>query len=233
MSNVNYVTFTIVLVLFLLVTLVGFAAARWRRADDMMHLNEWGLGGRSFGTFVGLVPARRRPVHRVHVHRGARGGVRRRRGDGLLRGVVHDHGVPDRADLPAPAVVDRPDAQLRHARRLRPRPVRVPRPVAGHGVHRHPGPDALHRAAAGGHPGRAHRDGGRHLVDQHLRQGPAPVHRVPGPRHLHLRLRPAGPGADRVRQGHPGLRHGHRGGVLHPDQDRRLGAHLRRTRRPT
>jgi solute:Na+ symporter, SSS family len=51
-SNVNYVTFTIVLVLFLLVTLTGFAAARWRRADDMMHLNEWGLGGRSFGTFV-------------------------------------------------------------------------------------------------------------------------------------------------------------------------------------
>ena len=52
MSNVNYVTFTIVLVLFLLVTLTGFAAARWRRTEDMMHLNEWGLGGRSFGTFV-------------------------------------------------------------------------------------------------------------------------------------------------------------------------------------
>ncbi len=53
MSNVNVVTFTIVVVLFLLVTLVGFAAARWRRAEDMMHLNEWGLGGRGFGTFVG------------------------------------------------------------------------------------------------------------------------------------------------------------------------------------
>jgi len=51
-SHVNYVTFTIVLVLFLVVTLVGFAAARWRRAEDMMHLNEWGLGGRGFGTFV-------------------------------------------------------------------------------------------------------------------------------------------------------------------------------------
>ncbi len=52
MSNVNYVTFTIVVVLFLVVTLVGFAAARWRRAEDMLHLNEWGLGGRGFGTFV-------------------------------------------------------------------------------------------------------------------------------------------------------------------------------------
>ena len=52
MSNVNAVTFTIVVVLFLVVTLTGFAAARWRRAEDMMHLNEWGLGGRGFGTFV-------------------------------------------------------------------------------------------------------------------------------------------------------------------------------------
>jgi SSS family solute:Na+ symporter len=51
-SHVNYVTFTIVLVLFLLVTLVGFAAARWRRTESLMNLNEWGLGGRSFGTFV-------------------------------------------------------------------------------------------------------------------------------------------------------------------------------------
>jgi solute:Na+ symporter, SSS family len=51
-SHVNYVTFTIVLVLFLVVTLVGFVAARWRRAEDMMHLNEWGLGGRGFGTFI-------------------------------------------------------------------------------------------------------------------------------------------------------------------------------------
>jgi solute:Na+ symporter, SSS family len=52
MSNVNAVTFTIVVVLFLVVTGVGFAAVRWRRAEDMMHLNEWGLGGRGFGTFV-------------------------------------------------------------------------------------------------------------------------------------------------------------------------------------
>jgi solute:Na+ symporter, SSS family len=41
--NVNYVVFTIVLVLFLLVALIGFAAARWRRAEDRLHLNEWGL----------------------------------------------------------------------------------------------------------------------------------------------------------------------------------------------
>ncbi len=52
MSNVNAVSFTILLVAFALVTLVGFAAARWRRAESMLHLDEWGLGGRGFGTFV-------------------------------------------------------------------------------------------------------------------------------------------------------------------------------------
>ena len=52
MSNVNAVTFTIVVILFLVVTGVGFAAARWRRGDDMLHLDEWGLGGRGFGTFI-------------------------------------------------------------------------------------------------------------------------------------------------------------------------------------
>ena len=53
MSNVNTVVFTIVLVLFLIVTVVGFAAARWRRAGQvMMQLNEWGLAGRGFGTFI-------------------------------------------------------------------------------------------------------------------------------------------------------------------------------------
>jgi SSS family solute:Na+ symporter len=51
-SNVNAVTLTIVIILFLLVTVTGFAAARWRRTEDMMHLNEWGLGGRGFGTFI-------------------------------------------------------------------------------------------------------------------------------------------------------------------------------------
>lgn len=46
------VTATIVFVLlFALVTVMGFFAARWRRAD-LAHLQEWGLGGRRFGTLV-------------------------------------------------------------------------------------------------------------------------------------------------------------------------------------
>ncbi len=45
-------TATIIFVaLFLFVTWLGFAAARWRKAD-LNLLHEWGLGGRRFGTMV-------------------------------------------------------------------------------------------------------------------------------------------------------------------------------------
>src|SRR6195952_3354104 len=54
MSGVNGVELTIVLVLFVLVTVMGFAASRWRRAQSVMHLDEWGLGGRSFGSWITL-----------------------------------------------------------------------------------------------------------------------------------------------------------------------------------
>ncbi|MES1991674.1 MAG: sodium:solute symporter [Pseudomonadota bacterium] len=37
--------------LFVFVTVMGFAAARWR-AGDLNHINEWGLGGQRFGTIV-------------------------------------------------------------------------------------------------------------------------------------------------------------------------------------
>ncbi|HEV7707958.1 MAG TPA: sodium:solute symporter [Asanoa sp.] len=39
-------------VLFLLVSGIGFFAARWRAPNDMGHLDEWGLGGRSFGGWI-------------------------------------------------------------------------------------------------------------------------------------------------------------------------------------
>lgn len=45
-------TATTVFVLFFVgVTILGFFAARWRRGD-LAHLEEWGLGGRRFGTIV-------------------------------------------------------------------------------------------------------------------------------------------------------------------------------------
>ncbi|WP_028643808.1 monocarboxylate uptake permease MctP [Nocardioides sp. URHA0020] len=52
MKDVNGVVFAVFIFLFLLVTVLGFAAARWRRAKALDSLDEWGLGGRGFGTFI-------------------------------------------------------------------------------------------------------------------------------------------------------------------------------------
>ncbi len=52
MGDVNGVELAIFLFFFLLVTVLGFLAARWRRADTLDNLDEWGLGGRGFGTFI-------------------------------------------------------------------------------------------------------------------------------------------------------------------------------------
>jgi solute:Na+ symporter, SSS family len=45
------VAVSVLVFLFLVVTVLGFAASRWRRAD-LNSLDEWGLGGRGFGTFI-------------------------------------------------------------------------------------------------------------------------------------------------------------------------------------
>ncbi len=44
--------FVIFSILFVVVSGMGFLAARWRRPETMEHLDEWGLGGRSFGSWV-------------------------------------------------------------------------------------------------------------------------------------------------------------------------------------
>jgi SSS family solute:Na+ symporter len=48
----HYVQLTVFVVLFLLVSGMGFFAARWRRPDTLEHLDEWGLGGRNFGSWI-------------------------------------------------------------------------------------------------------------------------------------------------------------------------------------
>ena len=48
---VNPVAMTVFIAFFLLVTVVGFFAARWKRGD-LTQLHEWGLGGRQFGTVI-------------------------------------------------------------------------------------------------------------------------------------------------------------------------------------
>lgn len=51
-DGVNGVALAVFIFFFVAVTVMGFLAARWRRADNEQTLDEWGLGGRSFGTWV-------------------------------------------------------------------------------------------------------------------------------------------------------------------------------------
>src|SRR5271169_5114801 len=50
--HIDMMPFLVVVAAFVLITCTGFAAARWRPAEDPMRLSEWGLGGRGFGSFV-------------------------------------------------------------------------------------------------------------------------------------------------------------------------------------
>ncbi|AKA05947.1 sodium:solute symporter [Streptomyces noursei ZPM] len=51
-QGVNGVALAVFVFFFLAVTVMGFLAARWRKAEQSANLDEWGLGGRSFGTWV-------------------------------------------------------------------------------------------------------------------------------------------------------------------------------------
>ena len=51
-TGVNGVALTVLIVLFAMVAVMGVWASRWRRPTSMESLDEWGLGGRSFGTWV-------------------------------------------------------------------------------------------------------------------------------------------------------------------------------------
>jgi len=51
-SGINGVALAVFLFFFLAVTVMGFVAARWRKARNAMSLDEWGLGGRGFGSVI-------------------------------------------------------------------------------------------------------------------------------------------------------------------------------------
>ena len=179
-------------VLFLLVSGMGFVAARWRAPKDMAHLDEWGLGGRSFGgwitwflvggdlytayTFV-AVPA-------LIFGAGAAGFfavpytvviypmfflilIR-------LWSVSHRHGFVTPADFV------RTRFELADAR-------------AADRDHRHRGDDAVHRAAAGRHRGGAQDDG------RDRRQRCSPGMRRSSSRSRSWRRTPTSPGCGRPR----------------------------------
>ncbi|MGN6253201.1 MAG: monocarboxylate uptake permease MctP [Marmoricola sp.] len=51
-SGVNGVALTVLILLFLLVAGLGFWATRFKRGEHLNSLDEWGLGGRKFGTWI-------------------------------------------------------------------------------------------------------------------------------------------------------------------------------------
>ncbi len=51
-SKLDPVAIGVFVFFFLLVTIMGFVAAKWRRPATLAHIDEWGLGGRQFGTWI-------------------------------------------------------------------------------------------------------------------------------------------------------------------------------------
>jgi SSS family solute:Na+ symporter len=50
--DVNWLELSIFIFMFAVVSGLGFAASRWRRAKSLDNLDEWGLGGRKFGPWI-------------------------------------------------------------------------------------------------------------------------------------------------------------------------------------
>src|SRR5467141_3951028 len=51
-DQIEWVALSIFVFFFALVTVMGFFAARWKSGPVSAHLDEWGLGGRQFGTWI-------------------------------------------------------------------------------------------------------------------------------------------------------------------------------------
>lgn len=51
-AGIDFVALSVLVGIFLLVTVLGFWATNWRKGAHLESLDEWGLGGRQFGTLV-------------------------------------------------------------------------------------------------------------------------------------------------------------------------------------
>src|ERR1700751_1307043 len=51
-GQIEWVALSVFIFFFALVTVMGFFAARWKSGPVSEHLDEWGLGGRQFGTWI-------------------------------------------------------------------------------------------------------------------------------------------------------------------------------------
>ena len=50
--TIDWIALAVFVFFFALVTVMGFFASGWKRPVDAAHLDEWGLGGRQFGTWI-------------------------------------------------------------------------------------------------------------------------------------------------------------------------------------
>ncbi len=216
-------TFVFVL-LFLCVTVLGFLAANWRRGD-LRLLDEWGLGGRRFGTVVTwfLLGGDLYTAYTFVAVPGA--GVRHGR-DGLLRAALYDPDLSLRVRR-VPEALERREASWAHHRGgLRPCALRQPLARARGRADGHRRDDAVYRAATRGHRGRDRRT--RHR-SAGLYGRSAADRRVRDPRGLYVYVGPARASDDRGRQGPADLPHDRRG----DRRDSRPARRLRRDLRPS
>src|SRR6201984_1216327 len=51
-DRIEWIALSVFIFFFALVTVLGFFAARWKSGPVSEHLDEWGLGGRQFGTWI-------------------------------------------------------------------------------------------------------------------------------------------------------------------------------------
>ncbi len=51
-NRIDPVALGVFVAFFALVTVMGFVAARWRKPESLASIDEWGLGGRRFGTWI-------------------------------------------------------------------------------------------------------------------------------------------------------------------------------------
>src|SRR5215467_8977470 len=51
-DQIDWIPVAVFIFFFALVTVMGFLAARWKSGPVNEHLDEWGLGGRQFGTWI-------------------------------------------------------------------------------------------------------------------------------------------------------------------------------------
>jgi solute:Na+ symporter, SSS family len=51
-ADLDFAALAVFVLLLGLVMVMGIMAARWRRPKTLAHLDEWGLGGRQFGTWI-------------------------------------------------------------------------------------------------------------------------------------------------------------------------------------